>query len=144
MTISTDTKTLIETLFYLIITVIMPVLATYFVQLMDKKTKEIVKDMDDTAMTKAIDTAEKLVAKVVTQTAQTYSDACKENAKDGKLTKEQAQKAFDTTRNTIYVLLSDEARKYIAYAYGNVDKWLATQIEVAVAQRNSGNLIIDK
>lgn len=142
MNISNDTKTLIETLFYLIITVIMPVLATYFVQLMNTKTKEIVKDMDDTAMANAIDTAEKLVAEVVTQTAQTYSDACKENSENGKLTTEQAQKAFDKTRNTIYLLLSDEARKYIALAYGNVDKWLATQIEVAVAKRNSGNLIV--
>lgn len=142
--ISNDTKTLIETLFYLIITVIMPVLATYFVQYMDKKTKEIAKNIEDEAMTNALYEAERLVAKVVTQTAQTYSDACKENSENGKLTKEQMQKAFDKTRNTIYLLLSDEARKYIALAYGNVDKWLATQIEVAVAQRNSGNLIIDK
>ncbi len=136
-------KELIETLAYVVAVIILPVLATFISNYVGAKINEVQINTGNKNADRAIEEAKKLILDAVVQTAQTYSDNCKEESKDGKLTQEQIQKAFNKTRSTVYAMLSNEARKYIALAYGDVDRWLITQIEVAVAKRNTGNLDIN-
>lgn len=69
------------------------------------------------------------ITNAVLATTQTYVEALKgQNAFD----KEAQQKAFDMTYNAVMSVLTDEAKKYLAEAVGDLQLYVTNQIEATV------------
>lgn len=69
------------------------------------------------------------ITNAVLATTQTYVDALKgQNAFD----KEAQQKAFDMTYDAVMEVLSEEAKKYLAEAVGDLRLYVTNQIEATV------------
>lgn len=71
------------------------------------------------------------VTLAVKETTQTYVSTLK---KEGKFDKEAQVEAFNRTAETAMRLLSVEALEVIEMVYGDVNKWLTSKIESAVAE----------
>ena len=65
------------------------------------------------------------------ETFQTYVDALKAQ---GKFDKEAQLTALQKAKDTATALITDEAKRVIAEAYGDFDKWLASTIETLVRE----------
>lgn len=69
------------------------------------------------------------ITNAVLATTQTYVDALKgKNAFD----KEAQQKAFDMTYEAVMNVLTDEAKKYLTAAVGDLNIYITSQIEATV------------
>lgn len=69
------------------------------------------------------------ITNAVLATTQTYVEALKgKNAFD----KEAQQKAFDMTYNAVMSVLTDEAKKYLTEAVGDLQLYVTNQIEATV------------
>jgi hypothetical protein len=69
------------------------------------------------------------ITNAVLATTQTYVDALKgQNAFD----KEAQQKAFDMTYEAVMSVLTDEAKKYLTAAVGDLNIYITSQIEATV------------
>ena len=69
------------------------------------------------------------ITNAVLATTQTYVDALKgQNAFD----KEAQQKAFDMTYDAVMAVLSEEAKKYLVEAVGDLRLYVTNQIEATV------------
>ena len=121
-----DQETL-NTLMSMVILPLLLALSGFAVAWLRKKTQEITANINDATVRKYVDLASDAVTKAVQTTFQTYVDALKAQ---GKFDKEALQKAKDTAT----ALITDEAKRVIAEAYGDFDKWLASTIETLVRE----------
>lgn len=80
---------------------------------------------------KYVDLASDAVTKAVQTTFQTYVDTLKAQ---GKFDKEAQLTALQKAKDTATALITDEAKRVIAEAYGDFDKWLASTIETLVRE----------
>lgn len=85
----------------------------------------------DATVRKYVDLASDAVTKAVQTTFQTYVDALKAQ---GKFDKEAQLTALQKAKDTATALITDEAKRVIAEAYGDFDKWLASTIETLVRE----------
>ena len=70
-----------------------------------------------------------IIYQAVICTNQTYVDSLKAQ---GKFDLEAQEIAFETTKDTVMALLSDEANLFITDMYGDIEMWLDTKIEQVV------------
>lgn len=78
---------------------------------------------------KYLDMLNTTITNAVLATTQTYVEALKgKNAFD----KDAQQQAFDMTYNAVMSVLSDEAKKYLAEAVGDLRVYVTNQIEATV------------
>ena len=82
------------------------------------------------------DTADKYIAMLtdtitacVMATNQTYVEALK---KDNAFTKEAQQEAFNLTYNAVMAVLTEDAKRYLAAAYGDLTTYITNKIEAEV------------
>lgn len=100
---------------------------TLLLNLIKKKTSEILENTKNEKARNYIYLAERLVNSVVLTIQQTFIDELKSEGKV--LTKEKANEAFLMAKANIIALLSVEAQKVLIEAYGDLDEWISTQIE---------------
>lgn len=115
-----------------LIIAIAPILATFLanvLRLQAKKIKEENKGTQQEQLNKYIDLATGTIIDVVKAVAQTTVDTLKKN---GKFTKEKQEEAFNTAKKEIISILSEDAKKALQEAYGDVNAWLETRIEAEV------------
>lgn len=115
-----------------LIIAIVPILATFLanvLRLQAKKIKEENKGTQQEQLNKYIDLATDTVIDVVKAVAQTTVDTLKKN---GEFTKEKQEEAFNTAKKEIVSILSEDAKKALQEAYGDVNAWLETRIEAEV------------
>ena len=77
----------------------------------------------------AIDRAGRIIIAAANTTTQTYVDALK---KAGKFDAEAQKTAFNMTMTAVLELLNAETKQAIIDTYGDLEKWLTTEIEAAV------------
>lgn len=77
----------------------------------------------------AIDRAGRIIIAAANTTTQTYVDALK---KAGKFDAEAQKTAFNMTMTSVLELLNAETKQAIIDTYGDLEKWLTTEIEAAV------------
>ena len=80
-------------------------------------------------ITKAIERAGDIIIKAANTTTQTYVEALK---KAGTFDVEAQKTAFNMTMTSVLTLLNDETKQAIIDTYGDLEKWLTTEIEAAV------------
>lgn len=80
-------------------------------------------------ITKAIERAGDIIIKAANTTTQTYVEALKDA---GEFDAEAQKTAFNMTMTSVLTLLNDETKQAIIDTYGDLEKWLTTEIEAAV------------
>ncbi len=117
---------------YIVLTVILPVVATYVVNLIKAKIKEsdIIADATQNEnITKIIENALSDVMDAVLYINQIYVDALKSS---GKFDKDAQKNAFNRAYAEALNMISEESQKVIEQVYGSFDKWLMLKIETSV------------
>lgn len=117
---------------YIVLTVILPVVATYAVNLIKAKINEsnIIADATQNEnTTKIIENALSDVMDSVLYINQIYVDALKTS---GKFDKDAQKNAFNRAYTEAINMISDESKKIIEHVYGSFDKWLKLKIETSV------------
>ena len=120
-----------NTLMSMVILPLLLALSGFAVAWLRKKTQEITANINDATVRKYVDLASDAVTKAVQTTFQTYVDALKAQ---GKFDKEAQLTALQKAKDTATALITDEAKRVIAEAYGDFDKWLASTIETLVRE----------
>lgn len=123
------TVELLNQIFQLCVVPLLGVLTTFLVQLIRKKTAEIVDAETDTKSKKYIQLLSDTITNCVIATNQTYVDSLKnKDAFD-----EEAQKvAFEKTYQAIIKTLNDDAYTYLQEVYGDLETYIKTKIESEV------------
>lgn len=117
---------------YIVLTAILPVVATYTVNLIKTKIKEsnvIANVTQNENISKIIQNAFSDVMDAVLYINQIYVDALKSN---GKFDKDAQKNAFNRAYTEALNMISDESKKVIEQTYGSFDKWLKLKIETSV------------
>lgn len=117
---------------YIVLTAILPVAATYTVNLIKTKIKEsnvIANATQNENITKIIENAFSDVMDAVLYINQIYVDALKLN---GKFDKDAQKNAFNRAYTEALNMISNESKRVIEQTYGSFDKWLKLKIETSV------------
>lgn len=117
---------------YVVLTIILPVVAKYAVDLIKTKIKEsnIIADATKNEdLSKIVDGALSDVMDAVLYINQIYVDSLKSS---GKFDKKAQAEAFNRAYVEAMNMISDEAKKVIEQLYGSFDKWLKLKIESSV------------
>ncbi len=117
---------------YIVLTAILPVVATYTVNLIKTKTKEsnvIANVTQNENISKIIENTFSDVMDAVLYINQIYVDALKSN---GKFDKDAQKNAFNRAYTEALNMISDESKRVIEQTYGSFDKWLKLKIETSV------------
>ena len=131
-----DWTLVLEQVFELVVFPVLGVLGVYLTYLISVKIKELKQKTNDETTAKYLDMLNETISKVVLATTQTYVDTLK---KEGKFDVEAQRVAFEKTYTTIMSLLTEEAKKYITTAVGDLELYVTNQIEAEVKISKKAN-----
>jgi len=117
---------------YIVLTVLLPVVAKYVVDLIKTKIKESTVIEEATKNENASNLVKDALSDVmdaVLYVNQVYTDSLKAS---GKFDEEAQKEAFNCAYDKAMNMISDEAKKVINELYGSFDKWLQLKIESSV------------
>lgn len=117
---------------YIVLTVLLPVVAKYAVDLIKTKIKEsnIIADATKNEdLSKIVEGALSDVMDAVLYINQVYVDSLKTS---GRFDKAAQEGAFNRAYVEAMNMISDEVKKVIEQLYGSFDKWLQLKIESSV------------
>ena len=124
-----DWLELLPKIFDLCIFPLLLVLTAFFIKWLNAKEVEVLNKIEN-------DTADKYTAMIfetirdcVSATTQTYVESLK---KQGKFDGEAQKTAFQMTLDAVLAVLTEDAKAYLAEAYGDINAYLSTKIEAEV------------
>lgn len=124
-----DYLDLLQQIFNLCIVPLIGILCNFLIQYLRKKSQEIIVETDNELLQKYLTMLTDTIVTCVIATNQTYVNALKEeNAFDA----EAQKKAFEMTYQAVMAILSDEAKKYLESAMGDLNVYITQQIEAQV------------
>lgn len=123
-----STETLNQ-IFQLFVIPILGVLATFVVEFLRVKSKEIINKLDNDVAKKYTEMITNTVIDCVIATNQTYVEALK---KQGKFDENAQKVAFEKTLNAVLGILTEEAKNYIKETTGDLNLYLSQLIEAEV------------
>jgi hypothetical protein len=124
-----DWLNLLNDIFQVCIIPLLGVLTTYLVKYIQIKMEEIQVKTENELVDKYLSMLASTVTECVIATNQTYVEALK---KEGKFDLEAQKKAFEMTRDAVMMILTEEAQEYLSAAVGDLNIFIAQQIEAAV------------
>ena len=105
------------------------ILTAYLVKFIDTKMKALSTSRDSELEKKYINMLDNTITSCVIATNQTYVEALK---KENAFTIEAQKEAFNQTYNAIMAILSEEAKKYLTEAVGDLNLYITQNIEAKV------------
>lgn len=120
---------LLQEIFYVCVIPLLGVLTTYLVQYLKAKGNQIADSTDNALASKYIKMLAETICTCVEATNQTYVEALK---KAGAFDEAAQKEAFNKTKEAVMNILSDEAKKYLASIYGDLDQFIESMIEAQV------------
>lgn len=123
---------MINYILYVVLTVILPVVTKYVIDLIKTKIQEssIITDAaHNEDLSKIVESALSDVMDAVLYINQIYVDSLKSS---GNFDKKAQEEAFNKAYTEAMNMISDEAKKVIEGLYGSFDKWLKIKIESSV------------
>lgn len=123
---------MINTALYVVIIVVLPIVATFVVNLIKEKIKEsavIEEATKNKNVSNIVKDALLDVMDAVLYVNQVYTDSIK---KSGKFDEEAQAEAFNLAYQAALTMISAETQKVIEQLYGSFDEWLRLKIEAAV------------
>ena len=124
-----DWLALLTDIFEVCVLPLLGVLTMYIVKFIQVKSAEFTGKVDNDLADKYISMLAVTIENCVIATNQTYVEALKAA---GKFDAEAQKTAFNMTKNAVMVILSDEAKKYLESAVGDLNVYITQQIEAAV------------
>lgn len=128
-----NTQELVQMAVQILLVPIMGAVATFVVTYLRAKSEQIRRKIDDDTINKYIYLAEDIIATAVLQVNQVFVEELK---KDGKFDKERQQEAFNKCKEIVLTLLNDNAKTVIEFIFGDLNRWIDSQIEATVHRSN--------
>ena len=120
---------LVAQIFQICIIPLLAVLTTYIVKYIQVKSAEITAKSENELVDKYVNMLSYTISSCVVATNQTYVEALK---KQGKFDAEAQKVAFNMTLNAVMEILSEDAKKYLSEAFGDLNSYITSQIEASV------------
>ena len=117
------------TLLQAVITAVVPVITAFLVKWLNALGKRTKEELALETADYYIDEALRAVTDAILYTSQTYVDGVKE---DGKWDSDSQATALRTAVNQAKTMLSKDASDYIETAYGDINKFIAVQVEAQI------------
>ena len=124
-----DWLNLLADIFEVCIIPLLGVLTAYIVKYIQVKSAEIIKNTDNTLIDKYTGMLADTISACVLATNQTYVEALK---KQGNFDAEAQKVAFNMTLDAVMNILSEDAKKYLSEAFGDLNSYIASQIEASI------------
>ena len=124
-----DRLNLLTQIFEVCIIPLLGILTTYIVKYIQVKSAEITEKTDNAIIDKYTVMLADTISACVLATNQTYVEALK---KQGSFDAEAQKTAFNMTLNAVMNILSDDAKKYLTEAFGDLNAYITSQIEASV------------
>jgi hypothetical protein len=105
------------------------ILTAYVVKYINVKSAEIQDKVENDTADKYIAMLADTISACVMATNQTYVEALK---KQNAFTAEAQKEAFNLTFNAVMAVLTDDAKKYLSEAYGDLTTYITNKIEAEV------------
>ena len=112
------------------------ILTAYAVKLVNAKIEDINKERDNVLEEKYLTMLGATISDCVTATTQTYVESLK---KQGKFDAEAQKEAFNQTYTAVINILSEEAKKYLTVAVGDLNLYITQKIEAEVNANKTTN-----
>ena len=120
---------LISQIMEIVVIPLLGIITTYIVKLVNVKINEISSTKHNELEQKYLNMLNETITKCVIATTQTYVETLK---KEGKFDKTAQETAFNKTYTAVLAILSDEAKKYLTEAVGDLNLYITQQIEAEV------------
>lgn len=124
-----DWANVVKQIFELVVFPLLGIGTTYLIVLINTKIKELKKQSDNDLEKKYLDMLNNTITDCVLATNQTYVNELK---KQGKFDMDAQKIAFQKTYENVMALLTDEAKKYLAEALGDLQTYVNNKIEAEV------------
>ena len=124
-----DWLNLLTQIFEVCIIPLLGILTTYIVKYIQVKSAEITEKTDNAIADKYTVMLADTITACVLATNQTYVESLK---KQGSFDAEAQKVAFNMTLNAVMNILSDDAKKYLTEAFGDLNAYITSQIEASV------------
>lgn len=105
------------------------ILTTVLIKYINSKSKEVASKTNNLLQQKYIYMLNDTITSCVLATSQTYVDTLK---KEGKFDTEAQKKAFKMTYESVMNILTDDAKSYLYEIYGDLESYIAAEIEAEV------------
>lgn len=120
----------LEQLYTLVLFPLITIGSIYLICLFSTKIKEMKNKTNSDLAHKYLDMLDGTIAVTVLSTTQTYVESLK---KEGKFDAEAQKIAFQKTYDEVMKVLTNEAKKYITAAVGDIETYVTNKIESEVA-----------
>ena len=120
---------LLQDIFEVCVIPLLGVLTAYLVTFVKAKSEELTNKTDNELADKYIQMLTQTITDCVIATNQTYVEALK---KQEAFTKEAQKEAFQKTYDAVMLVLTDDAKDYLAEAYGDLTAYITMKIEAEV------------
>ena len=124
-----DWANVVKQIFELVVFPLLGIGTTYLIILINTKIKELKKQSDNDLEKKYLDMLNNTITDCVLATNQTYVNELK---KQGKFDLDAQKIAFQKTYENVMALLTDEAKKYLSEALGDLQTYVNNKIEAEV------------
>lgn len=124
-----DQANVVKQIFELVVFPLLGIGTTYLIVLINTKIKELKKQSDNDLEKKYLDMLNNTITDCVLATNQTYVNELK---KQGKFDLDAQKIAFQKTYENVMALLTDEAKKYLSEALGDLQTYVNNKIEAEV------------
>lgn len=124
-----DFNQLIQSIAYIVITAILPIVVNYGVKFVDAKITELTATVENETARKYIDAAVDAIGIAVTVVNQTYVDSLKSA---GQFDSNSAITAKNLALEKAKELISEDSKNFITMMYGDFDNYLDNAIEAYV------------
>ena len=124
-----DWLNLLADIFEVCIIPLLGVLTAYIVKYIQVKSAEITRNTDNTLIDKYTRMLADTISACVLATNQTYVEALK---KQGNFDAEAQKIAFNMTLDAVMNILSKDAKEYLSEAFGDLNSYIASQIEASI------------
>ena len=124
-----DWANVLKQIFELVVFLLLGIGTTYLIILINTKIKELKKQSDNDLEKKYLDMLNNTITDCVLATNQTYVNELK---KQGKFDLDAQKIAFQKTYENVMALLTDEAKKYLTEALGDLQTYVNNKIEAEV------------
>ena len=129
-----DWLALLSDIFEVCVLPLLGVLTMYIIKFIQVKSTEITNKVDNDLIDKYVAMLAVTIENCVIATNQTYVESLKQA---GKFDAEAQKTAFNMTKNAVMAILSDEAKKYLENAVGDLNEYITQQIEATVKVNKS-------
>lgn len=130
------TMALLTEIMEVVVIPLLGILTAYVVKLVNAKIEDINKERDNALEEKYLTMLGATISDCVTATTQTYVESLK---KQGKFDAEAQKEAFNQTYTAVMNILSEEAKKYLTVAVGDLNLYITQKIEAEVNANKTTN-----